>query len=158
HDGGQIGGWALFVNTAGAIKVHTDSAVVTEGGTVDYSLVRYGGARRLVNLTLPLRSNQGTHKATPGSDFTMPASPILMSTLVTQTNFSIQALDDAFAERPETAYLTLTNPTGGAVLDNSFSLFALSILDNDLGVFAISPPVGVADGGTDVQLTVTNAQ
>jgi hypothetical protein len=79
--------------------------------------------------------------ATAGSDYT-PASGTLSwgagdeSTRV----FTVPLADDAAEEGRETVILTLSNPTGGAGLDDTRATAILSILDDDAGNGTPPPP------------------
>lgn len=68
--------------------------------------------------------------ATPGSDVTIPASPLVIAAGSTNALLPISIIDDTAPESDETLVVTLGTPTN-ALLSASATVYALTILDED---------------------------
>jgi hypothetical protein len=125
------------------------SASTTEGGTLQFVITRTGSTA--VSNSVNYASADGT--AVAGSDYTAASGTITFAVGETSRLISISTVDDAVNEPNETMTVSLTSPTGGAVV--SPAVATGTILDNDpiLPVFSISS-ASTTEGGTLV-FTVT---
>jgi plastocyanin len=115
----------------GTIRFSLAAYSVSEGaGTATISVQRVNGDDGPVSV----QYNAGAGTATAGQDFT-PRSGTLSWTGNDDDpkSFTVAILNDGAAEGNETVQLTLTNPTGGAALDDTRKTAVLTIQDNDGG-------------------------
>ncbi|HEY0404461.1 MAG TPA: DUF4214 domain-containing protein, partial [Pyrinomonadaceae bacterium] len=75
--------------------------------------------------------------ASQSSDYTTAVGTLTFAPGVTSKTFNVLVTDDAYAESPETVFLTLSNPTG-AVFGNS-NTAVLMIMDNDAAQPIMNP-------------------
>ncbi len=73
-----------------------------------------------------------SNTATSGVDFTAPGGTLTFAAGVTSRTFTVSITNDTAAEGNESAYLVLSNPTGGAALDLTRRAAPLTIVDNDV--------------------------
>ena len=112
---------------AGTLAFESATLSVSEGaGALAVTVRRSGGANGAV--TVDYATSAGT--ATSSSDFTPTSGTLSFANGVISQFFSIPILDDATAESPETFYVELSNPAGGATLGAPSSL-TVTINDND---------------------------
>ncbi len=115
----------------GTIGFSLASYTVNEGaGTATVTVQRTGGADGAVSVQYA--ATAGT--ATAGQDFN-PASGTLSwaDQDSADKTFTVKVINDTLPEPSETVLLALSNPTGGATLDNARKNATLTILDNDGG-------------------------
>lgn len=101
-------------------------SVAENGGSVTITVNRTGGSDGAVTVDYAIIN--GT--ATAGSDYTAPAATLSFGNGETSKTFTVSILDDSVYEGDETVNLTLSNPTGGAVLGETSSA-VLTITDNE---------------------------
>ncbi len=108
---------------------------VTEGGDLIFTVTRAGATAPAVSVDFGVAA--GT--ATSGTDYTPPATlPGTLSFASEQTSqtITISTINDTIAEADETLTVTLSNPTGGAVITGAAATG--TIIDNDTPGPAIS--------------------
>ncbi|MFN5513449.1 MAG: Calx-beta domain-containing protein [Cyanobacteriota bacterium] len=155
----------------GTILLNSGAYTVNENGTANITLIRSGGSDGEVSVTLT--PADGT--ATAGSDYNDSPITVTFANGQTSRTVTIPLLDDAQFEPVETVNLTLSNPTGGAVLGTQ-STAVLTIIDNDAvpgviqfsnGAYSVNEdgtPVtavtltrtGGSDGAVSVRVNLTN--
>lgn len=131
-------------------------------GSATITVSRSSGSSGTV--TVQYATSDGT--ATAGADYTAASGTLTFAEGVTQQSFTVPIIDDADLENSETIQLTLSNPTGGAVL-GYFPTTTLTIVDNDasagsvlISEFRFRGPTGTQDefvelyNNTDVNITV----
>ena len=128
--------------------------VAEKGGTATISVTRTGG--NLGAVSVNYTTLNGT--ATAGSDYVAASGTLNWADGdASLKTFAVTIKDDALNEVNETVNLTLTNPTGGAVL-GGLSSATLSITDDDpmpgLSISDVSKAEG-DNGTTDFIFTVT---
>ncbi len=114
----------------GTLQLNAGSYSLTEnGGSLTVTVTRTGGTGGTVSVHYA--TSDGT--ATAGSDYTAVSGTLTFADGEASKTFTVPVLDDSLVEGNETVTLTLSNPTGGAMLGSPASA-ALTIVDND------SPP------------------
>ena len=112
---------------AGTVQFATSSYSVAEsGGRALIGVRRVGGLAG--GVTVDYATASGTAQAP--SDYTDASGQLTFGPGVTLQTFSVPITNDGLAEGAETVSLSLTNPTGGAVL-GSPSLAVLTIVDDE---------------------------
>jgi len=154
-DGELIRSTLAQISEPGGVRFSAASFTVTEGaGAATVTVRRSGGTDGAV--AVDYATGGGT--ATAGEDY-LPAAGTLTfgDGQGGSRSFQVEILDDADSEGEETVELVLSNPTGGAVLDNPSSA-VLAIADDDLhaaGLLAFGASVfQVNEGGGSVAVTV----
>jgi hypothetical protein len=164
---------AINYNTSaaqpGSLQFSSAAYTVNEhDGTATITVTRTGGSSGAV--TLDYATSNGT--ATAGSDYTATSGTLRFAAGETQKTFTIPILDDTLVEANETVNLTLTNPTGGAVLGGQTTA-SLTIVSDDAAQpgalqfsaasYSVNENGGTATitvtrtGGADVPVTVAYA-
>lgn len=111
----------------GAFQFSTSGYSVNEGqGTATITVSRTGGSSGAVAVNFA--TADGT--ATAGSDYTATSGTLNFADGQTSATFTVPILEDTLIEGNQTINLTLSNPTGGAVLGAPATAM-LSITDND---------------------------
>lgn len=113
----------------GTIQLSASTYSTAEGqGSVTITATRTGGTAGEVTV----QYNTGPSSATAGSDYT-PVSGVLNwgTGDSTPKTFTIPILDDTSVEGPESFFVTLGNPTGGATL-GAPATASVTIADNDV--------------------------
>ena len=131
----------------GAIQLSASTYQGTEGqGSVLVTATRTGGTSGQVTVSY----NTGPSNASPGQDYT-PVDGILAwgSGDATVRSFTVPILDDTLVEGPESFFVTISNPTGGATL-GSPSTASVTIADNDVatGPCGAQGQAWAGNGGT----------
>ena len=107
-----------------------DFQVVERGGQAVITVERSRGE----NGTVSVRYSTSNGTATAGQDYTATSGTLAWGPGDGSTRtFVVPIRDDAESEGRETVRLTLSNPTGGAVLDDERATAVLAILDGALG-------------------------
>jgi large repetitive protein len=96
-------------------------AVNEDAGAALISVNRLNGATDTV--TVDYATSNGT--ATAGTDYTAASGTLTFNQGETSKTFSIPIISDNVLEGDETINLTLSNPTGGAVLGNSTAVLTI---------------------------------
>ncbi|MGE0355276.1 MAG: Calx-beta domain-containing protein [Burkholderiales bacterium] len=113
----------------GSIQLSASTYQTAEGqGAVTITATRTGGTSGQVTVGY----NTGPSSATPGQDYS-PVDGILAwgDGDATVKTFTVPIADDSLVEGPETFFVTIANPTGGATL-GSPSTASVTIADNDV--------------------------
>ena len=154
----------LTVNTAplyGSLSFGSATYSVSEnGGTVIITVNRTGGSDGTV--TVDYQTSDGT--AIDGSDYTATSGTLTFSEGETSKTFIIIIKDDTQYEGKETVNLTLSSPTGGAMLGEPSSA-VLTIIDNEeppdiasVSVIIMAPVLGaVPQDAAAVEEATNNA-
>lgn len=131
------------------------NAAVTEGASSVFTVTKSGTATGSCSV------NYGTANgtATAGSDYTAASGTLTFTTAQTSQTVSVTTTDDAAVESAETFSMSLSSPTGGAVVGSPGSA-AATINDND-GVNCTGISFAVNDvtvtEGTALVFTVTKS-
>lgn len=126
------------------------------GGQATITVTRAGGSSGAVSVSYAASS--GT--AAAGSDFTAASGTLSWAAGETASKtFAVPITDDALAEASETVTLTLSGPTGGAILGTPATA-TLTITDNDptpgAGSLQFSAStMSVGENGGQASITVT---
>ena len=139
------------IPAAGSIQFSSASYSVSEnGGSATIAVSRTNAPAGSV--TVNYATADGT--ATAGSDYTSASGTLAFAEGETSKTFSVPILRDLLAEPDETITLTLSSPTGGAVLATP-SVAVLTITDDTPRVqFSASGyAAGEADGHVTINVT-----
>jgi hypothetical protein len=127
---GALNGATLTVSdndTGGTVQFSAATYSVNESsGSAVITVSRSGGSAS--NVTVDYSTSNGT--ATAGLDYGSASGTLTFSAGETSKQFSVTISEDALTEGNEIVNLTLSNPTGGAVLGARASA-NLTIVDND---------------------------
>ena len=139
--GAQSAGTLRFATTSfNSFEVDTNATVL---------VIRVGGAAGTV--TVDFATSNGT--ATAGLDYVATNGTLTFAPGRTNSYFFITLLPDALTEGGETANLTLSNPTGGALLSDGNAV--LSIFDRPVPLrFAPTNTFYSPEGNTNVSVFV----
>jgi hypothetical protein len=136
-----LAGFALAEMPAGTIQFGAPTFTATEeGGAATVTLTRTGGSSGVVSVTLNVTGGS----ATAGTDFTAPPMTVTFADGQTSVTVTIPLLDDMLNEGPETVNLSLSVPTGGAVLGATTSA---TVTVNDADAPGGGPGGGGPGGG-----------
>ncbi len=122
-------------------------------------LFTFGGARvrrmgYLINSTVTVRFETSSVSATAGTDYVARSETLTFQPGETEKAFNIQLINDEVIDPGEIVTLTLSAPTGNAVLGTP-SVATLSIEDDDPHLFYFSDPVyEVSEDGLSLVVTV----
>jgi len=103
--------------------------VAENGGSGDITVTRSGDTSSMI--TVDYTTRDGT--ATAGADYNAQSGTLTFAAGETNNTFAIPIIDDGFVEDDETVNLTLSNPTGGAML-GAQSNAVLTIRDNEIPI------------------------
>lgn len=127
------------------------NASVTEGGALAFTVIRSGDASLAVSASYS--SASGT--ATSGTDFTAASGTVSFAAGQTSATISVATIDDTAVESTETMSVTLSSPTGGAVLGTATATGTINDNDTALANLAIGN-ASVTEGGA-FAFTVTRS-
>ena len=131
-------GSGLVCSNAAPPALSIANTSVTEGGVLAFTVTRQGDASGAVSANYA--STSGT--AISGSDFTPGSGVVTFAAGQTSATISVATTDDAIVESAETLSVTLSAPTGGAVLGTATATGTIN--DND------APPANLAIGNASV--------
>jgi len=138
--GAQSAGTLRFATTSfNSFEVDTNATVL---------VIRVGGAAGTV--TVDFATSNGT--ATAGLDYVATNGTLTFAPGRTNSYFFITLLPDALTEGGETANLTLSNPTGGALLSDGNAV--LSIFDHPIPLRFATNYFSGLEGTTNALITV----
>jgi len=129
-----------FAQTGGTLEIEPYPSTVSEAvGSVRFVVQRVGDSSRTV--TVDYATSDGTAKA--GLDYAAASGTLIFGPGATRKTFRVIILDDGLTEPDETVNLTLSNPTGGAVLGPQKTAI-LTILDDERsgGLDSSFPSIG----------------
>lgn len=154
--GGGTGGGDDGGNGSGEIKFdQADFQVVERGGQAVITVERSRGE----NGTVSVQYSTAGGTATAGQDYTAVSGTLTWGPGDgSHKTFLVPIRDDAQAEGRETVRLILSNPTGGAVLDDERPTAVLSILDGALGGDDDSPGGNGASGAGKLEFAAKGYQ
>jgi len=116
-------------------------SVAENGGSVIITANRTGGSDGAVTVDY----NTSNNTAAVGSDYIAAAATLSFGDGETSKTFTVSILDDNEYEGDETVNLTLSNPTGGALLGEPSSAL-LTITDNEAATSATAAQLAAALG------------
>ncbi|WP_254064201.1 Calx-beta domain-containing protein, partial [Microcystis aeruginosa] len=141
-------------SAAGKLAFETANFSINENGTpvTEVNIIRTDGSYGQVSATINLTN--GT--AITPSDYTNTPITVNFANGETSKTVTIPIVNDTQFETDETVNLTLSNPTGGAILGTQTTA-TLTIVDNDLPMvsLAVSPARVIEDGTTNLIYTFT---
>ena len=112
---------------AGTLTFTGPMFMTNEGaGTAQVRVARVGGTDGTVTVNYTTSDDY----ATAGADYTATSGTLIFGNGVTEQFITVPILDDTDVEGPETFFLTLTDPVGGAVIGTESIMVAIA--DNDL--------------------------
>jgi len=116
-------------DAGGTLQFSAPTYSVSEGaGTATITVVRTGGSASAV--TVDFATRNGT--ATAGSDYVVTAGTLTFGANQASRTFTVSILNDPVVKGLRTVGLTLSNPTGGAVL-GARATAVLNIVEDDAG-------------------------
>jgi len=138
----------------GVLSLSQANYTVNENGTPvnQVTVIRTGGSSGEVSVTLTL--SDGT--AIAPDDYTNTPITVNFANGETSKTVTIPIINDTVLENTETINLTLTNPTGGATINDAQKIAIINILDDDFKptLTVIINPQQVTEGNS-IQGTVT---
>ena len=129
-------------------------SVSESAGSTNITVTRTGSTAEAV--TVDYATSNGT--ATAGSDYTSTSGTLTFNARESSKTFPVSIANDTYDENDETVNLTLTNPTGGAVLGSQSSA-TLTITEDDIGgVLQFSAAAySVNETGGSIVITVSRS-
>ncbi len=136
---------------AGVLQFDQPLYSTTEnGGTVTVVVTRTNGS----DGTVTVNYSTSNATATAGSDYTAGSGSLTFLEGEVVKTFSVDITNDVTAETTETANLTLSNPTGGAIL-GTVKTAQLQILDDEPPAFAfVAPSLDISETGGSATISV----
>jgi hypothetical protein len=160
-----------FGGGAGTNPTHTLTIIDDDGtGTVQFAQASYSGTEAGGAITISVTRTGGSSgavtvdyavvggTATAGTDYTFTPGTLSWANGETGTkSFTLTPIPDTDPEFPETVFLELSNPTGGASLGTPYQA-TVTISDSTIipVITSISPAAGPVTGGTTVTITGQN--
>jgi subtilisin-like proprotein convertase family protein len=127
--GSIAGGWSLTIDTAGSLQFSTATSSIDENaGPATITLTRAGGSKGIVCADFATSDGSAT---TPADYATNSGQSCWADGDIGPKTFNVSIVNDTLAEGDETVILTLSNPTGGAVI-GSPNPATLTILDDEV--------------------------
>ncbi|WP_431585909.1 Calx-beta domain-containing protein [Sphingomonas sp.] len=129
----------------------SNAAGVAEGNPMIFTVTKTGTTTS--SYSVNYRTSNGT--ATTGIDFTDTSGTLTFAPNETSRTVSVPTIDDTAVESPESIWLTLLSPSGGATITTANGTG--NILDNDTPAppsFTVGNAMAVTEGGT-LAFTVT---
>ncbi|MEO6033813.1 MAG: Calx-beta domain-containing protein, partial [Verrucomicrobiota bacterium] len=123
--------------------------VAESAGFATVSVIRTNGSQGFI--TVDFSAGGGT--ALPGSDYAPTNGTLVFGDGEVSKSFSVKIFDDALPEGDEFVNITLSNPTGGALVLGTNEV-VLTIADNDVAFSFSTPAYVINEGDGDVTLTV----
>lgn len=140
----------------GSLKLAGTAFNVPEGNAVGIQVLRLDGDDGAVSVTYAVSA--GTAQA---ADFTAAGGTLTWADNDDGSRtITVTTKEDAAAEGNETVLVTLTNPTGGATIDNTGKTATVTIQDDDAGGSPPTAPTSLqaqAHSTTEVMLAWTDA-
>lgn len=143
-------------NQRGSLKLTGTTFNVVEGDSLNLQVLRVNGDDGAVSVSWSVTA--GTAQA---ADFTAASGTLSWADGDDDPRtITVVTREDAAAEANETVVVTLSNPTGGAGLDNAARVATVTIQDDDSGGAPPTAPTNLqvhAHSTTEVMLTWTDA-
>lgn len=140
-----------YTVTGAASTFSVSDASATEGGVLIFTVTRTGPATG--NVTVNYATSDGS--ATAGPDYTATSGTLTFAPTDTSKTISVSTIDDTAVEGNETLTVSLSNPSGGALLARAAGTG--TIVDNDATVtLSIGNASTVTEGGALIY-TVTKS-
>jgi hypothetical protein len=140
----------------GSLKLELGSYSVVEGDSVNVRVLRLNGDDGPVSVSYSVAA--GTAQA---SDFTAASGTLSWADGDDAAKtIAVATKEDSAAEGNETVKVTLSNPTGGAALDNAGKAATVTIQDDDSGGSPPTAPQNLeahAHSTTEIMLTWTDS-
>ena len=140
----------------GTLKTASATAGVIEGDTVPVQVLRINGDDGAVSVSFAV-----TALTAQGNDFIAASGTLSWADNDDDPRtISVATVEDNAAEGNETVRVTLSNPTGGATLDNNARVVTITIQDDDSGGAAPTAPSNLqvhAHSTTEVMLSWTDS-
>jgi uncharacterized delta-60 repeat protein len=149
--GNNIIGLARYNGDSGQLQLSAPTvSMVESAGSVTLTVTRTGGATGSV--TVDYATSDGT--ATANADYTPVSGTLIFNVGQTSQTIVIPILDDGTLEGgSENLYVTLSNPTGGAVLgDQTYQ----EVVINDADTASVNPTEGQAFSGVVARFKGSN--
>lgn len=136
----------LGVDTPGSFAFQTTGSQVAEGvGTHTVTVMRTAGSRGAVSVSYALGGTGTVKAATSPADFTFTAGTLDFADDETSKTITIDIVQDVLLEGSEVFALTLSAPTGGAIL-GVVSTHTVVITDDDVLVPVAAGYAGLLNG------------
>jgi hypothetical protein len=150
--GGGADGFLAVITTPGALQFSAASYTVKENaGSAVITVVRTGSTAG--SATVNYATSDGT--ALFGFDYTATSGSLSFAAGEATKTFSIPIIDDRTQESTETVHLSLSSPTGNAIL-GAVAQATLNIVDFEEGQFQFSASTySVGEGAGNATITVT---
>lgn len=140
----------------GTLKLEGTAFNVIEGNSINLQVMRVNGDDGAVSVAFSVSA--GTAQA---ADFTAVESTLSWADGDDSAKtITVTTKEDSAVEGNETVLVTLSNPTGGAALDNAARIATVTIQDDDSGGSVPTAPTNLQAHGhstTEVMLTWTDA-
>ena len=141
---------------SGTIKVAGATASVVEGNSVAVQVLRIDGDDGAVSVSYAV-----TALTAQGNDFTAASGTLNWADNDDDPKtITVATVEDTASEGNETVRVTLSNPTGGAGLDNNARITTVTIQDDDAGGTVPTAPSNLQVHGhstTEIMLTWTDS-
>ncbi len=134
-----------------AAQLSIGNASVTEGGTLSFTVTRSVTTNTAVSASYA--TSNGT--ATAGSDYTAKSGTVSFNAGQTSKTITVSTTDDSMVENNETLFVTLSNPSSGAVIDDGSGRGTIN--DNDGTPVVFSTSTAQAIEGDPVVFTVAKS-
>ena len=130
----------------------TTYSIAENGVSATITVTRTGGSSGLA--TVQYATSDGT--ASAGLDYTATSGTLTFADSVTSQTFSVPVLDDSLAEPNETVNLSLSNPTGSAVLGTpNTAVLTITNVPKPGSLQFSSATYSIAENGGNAIITVT---
>ena len=149
-------------NPAGSLAFQSNNWVVSEGaGKVMVQVIRKGGSTGAVTVEYATEDAGQSHDAAAGADYQAVSGTLSFADGELSKTFEVNIIDDSTAEQDEVIGLKLSNPAGGADLDEQ-NTATITIEDDDgtsvqVGFEAATAAVSEQDGVINVSVKLSEA-
>lgn len=138
--------------SAGILQFSAGSYSVQENvGNAQITVTRGGGSIGTVSVAYATSSSS----ATPGKDYTETSGTLTFGPGETSKTFNVPIIDDSVIESNEGVFISLNNPTGGAIIGPQSSTLLIIVDDDTPQVTLSSPSYTVSEGDPSGVATIT---
>ena len=134
-----------------AVSFSISDAGAAEGSPLTFTVTKNGTATGSHSVSYATANAT----AVAGSDYTSAANSLTFLATDTQKSFAVATINDSAVEAEETLSVTLSAPTGGAVVADAHGIGTIAASDSPLPTFSIND-TSVTEGG-DLVFTVTKS-